>query len=71
MDEEMIDATQYDADDIRISFNPNDVDKAETGMDEIFNFVHAGFGLVNIVRIKRNANIICVVLRCIDHLTWR
>lgn len=34
-DEEMIDATQYDADDIRISFNPNDVDKAETGMDEI------------------------------------
>ncbi len=33
--EEMIDATQYDADDIRISFNPNDVDKAETGMDEI------------------------------------
>ncbi|OQE30572.1 hypothetical protein PENFLA_c003G05525 [Penicillium flavigenum] len=34
-DEEMIDATQYDADDIRISFNPNDVDMAETGMDEI------------------------------------
>jgi hypothetical protein len=34
-DEEMIDATQYDADDIRISFNPNDVDMAGTGMDEI------------------------------------
>ncbi|CAG8259424.1 unnamed protein product [Penicillium nalgiovense] len=34
-DEEMIDATQYDADDIRISFNSNDVDMAGTGMDEI------------------------------------
>ncbi|KAJ6187211.1 hypothetical protein N7519_002119 [Penicillium mononematosum] len=34
-DEEMIDATQYDADGIRISFNPNDIDMTETGMDEI------------------------------------
>ncbi|KAJ5500270.1 hypothetical protein N7453_009321 [Penicillium expansum] len=34
-DEEMIDATQYDADNIRIAPDANDVEMAETGMDEI------------------------------------
>lgn len=34
-DEEMVDATQYDTDNIRIAPDPNDVDMAETGVDEI------------------------------------
>ncbi|CAI7587063.1 unnamed protein product [Penicillium glandicola] len=34
-DEEMVDATQYDADNMRIAPDSNDVDMAGTGMDEI------------------------------------
>ncbi|KGO75205.1 hypothetical protein PITC_016180 [Penicillium italicum] len=34
-DEEMIDATQYDINNIRIAPDPSDVEMAETGMDEI------------------------------------